>query len=127
MTDYRMSHACARIKRSGRDYLVGVGGVYGTNLTGTNTIEFYDLTSRPTSWEIIPGVILPVAIGGIFGSKITVFDEGICEAFFISSGGIGFICSGNYTWSYSAVPNVQWGALYFPVVDANLLGGDTVW
>ena len=122
MIDYRSDHACERIKRNGRDYLVVVGGRYGLNGTITNTIESYDLTLRPTSWETLPEIPLPVPIEHIYGSKITTFDEGLCEAYIINSGAAGFICSGNYTWSYYRIANVQReGFPFFPVLDAKIL------
>jgi hypothetical protein len=126
MTDFRAGHACARIKRSGRDYLVALGGLYGPNMTLTNTIEFYDLTLKPGSWEFMPGITFPQSVEFI-GWKITVFDEGICEAFFIDRNGKGFVCTGNYTWTSNFLPSYQNGFYVYPVVDANLVGGDTVW
>ena len=109
MTDYRAFHACAKIKRSGRDYLVALGGIYGANLTATNTIEFYDLTLKPASWEFIPGIILPANGGIIEGWKITVFDEGICEAFFLNNEGKGYVCTGNYSWTSNFVTPFRGG------------------
>ncbi len=126
MTDFRADHGCAKIKRNGRDYLVAVGGHYGPTMTATNTIEFYDLTLMPSSWEFIPGITLNQP-RQLVGWKITVFDVGKCEAFFLGVGGIGSICTGNYSWSNVAVNTFNWGALFYPVVDANLVGGDTVW
>ena len=130
MSDSRAQHACDRIKRNGRDYLVVVGGLYGPNMTATNSIELYDLTLRPSSWETIPEIPSPLPVGPIYGSKITIFDEGICEAFFLrAADGISFICKGNYTWIALKVPNVHFegGPFIFPTVDANILGGDLVW
>ena len=128
MIDFRSDHACARIKRNGRDYLVVLGGRYGPNMTWTNTIEFYDLTLKPTAWETFKGIILPFLVGPIYGSKITIFDEGICDAYFINDRGNVYICSGNYTWIYNGIQNVDVsGQHYFPVVDANLMGGDVIW
>ena len=126
MTHYRAGHGCAKIKRSRKDYLVAVGGQYGPNLTFTNTIEFYDLSMMPNSWEFIPGVILPQPML-VRGWKITIFDEGICEAFFIGYDANCLICTGNYTWTSGNVPSFQWGNVFFPVVDANVMGGDNVW
>ena len=129
MTDHRANHACARIKRSGRDYIVAVGGTYGdgVNMTWTSTIEFYDLTLMPDSWEFLPGISLPGTVGPILGGIVTRFDEGVCEAFFINVNGQGCVCSGNYSWTANNVTPFRGGVLYFPVVDANVLGGDTVW
>jgi hypothetical protein len=126
MTDYRANHGCAKIKRSGKDYLVAVAGDYGPNLTQTNTIEFYDLTLMPNSWEFIPRVILPQSMS-VRGMKITVFEEGICEAIILGSDGNCLICTGNYTWTSGNVPYFQWGNAFHPVIDANVVGGDTVW
>ena len=127
MTSNRAFHACAKIKRSGRNYLVALGGLYGVNMTATNTIEFYDLTLKPDSWEFLPGITLPANGGIILGGKITVFDEGICEAFFISSEGKGYVCTGNYSWTSNFVNPMRGGSKFYPVVDANLVGGDIVW
>ena len=128
MLDLRTDHACDRIKRNGRNYLAVFGGRYGPNTTLTNTIEFYDLTLKPAAWETFEGIILPFNVGPIYGSKITIFDDGICEAYFINDYGRGIICSGNYTWKSDRIQNTEvTGQHYFPVVDANLLGGDVIW
>jgi hypothetical protein len=106
-----------------------VGGQYGdgVNTSWTNTIEFYDLTLMPDSWEFLPGIALPGAAGAIMGGIITRFNEGMCEAFFINGNGQGYVCTGNYSWTSNNVVPLRGGVLYFTVVDANLLGGDTVW
>ena len=129
MTYHRSHHACSRIKRSGRDYIVAVCGIYldGIHGQGTSTIEFYDLTLMPASWEFLPGIVLPGTAGPMLGGIITAFDEGICEAFFINGNGQGYVCTGNYSWTANNVVPFRGGILYFPVIDANLVGGDNVW
>ena len=51
MKTARANHECARVKRFGHDYIVAVGG---TTATGglVSSIEFYDLTARPSAWEL---------------------------------------------------------------------------
>ncbi len=127
MLDSRIYHACARIKRSGRDYLVVAGGLYGVTGSATSTIEFYDLTLMPMSWVFLPGIFMPGFGGQIIGGIITAFDEGICEAFFINGNGQVCVCSGNYTWASNSLAAFKVGWFYSPAIDANLFGGDTVW
>ena len=126
MSDNRAYHACARIKRSGRDYIMAASGLYGVNRSWTDTIEFYDLTLMPSTWEFLPGMSMPGCGGTIYGGIVTKFDEGICEAFFINNAH-GCVCSGNYSWTSGPLTQFRGGFLYFPVIDANLVGGDTVW
>ena len=123
MSDWRSDHACDMIKRNGRDYIVVMGGLYGPN---TKSIEFYDLTLKPNSWEVVPGIALP-GVASLIGWMIHIFDEGICEVFVLSALGTGYTCTGNYTWSSADVQAFHPGRIHLPVVDANLLGGDTVW
>ena len=105
-----------------------IGGQVGTNVSNlTNSTEFYDLTLRPNSWEMPAALHLPELAPEIVGSKIIQFDEGICEAFLISTYGKGYTCRGNYTWKYDWIGGYEWGQIYLPAVDANFLGGDTVW
>ena len=126
MSDSRTDHACALITRNNRDYIMVLGGTYGPNSV---TIEFYDLTLRPNSWETLPGITMPVITGSpiMIGGMFNIFDKGICEAFVISYAGIRYVCSGNYTWSKGTVPNFDSSKTQLSVVDANLLGGETVW
>jgi hypothetical protein len=126
MTNSRTSHGCARIKRSGKEYLVTIGGRF-VGSTPANTFDFYDLTLMPNSWEFLPGIILPPLIGMTMGGKITVFDDGFCEAFVVNTDGKAYVCTGNYKWTVILLTPFRAGSLYLTVVDANLLGGDTVW
>ena len=54
MQNVRWHHECARIKRFDHDYVVVMGGT-GQTSNFVNVIEFYDLTTKPASWETIPG------------------------------------------------------------------------
>ena len=47
----RWQHECARVKRFGHDYIVAIGGLDQTGAL-VSTIEFYDLTSKPSAWEV---------------------------------------------------------------------------
>ena len=127
MSDSRAYHACTRIKRSGRDYLMVAGGLYGVTGAETNTIEFYDLTLMPTSWVFLPGISMPGFAGPMLGGIITAFDEGICEATFINHHGQFCVCAGNYSWASNSLAAFKAGWYYSPVIDANLFGGDAVW
>jgi hypothetical protein len=126
MSDSRSDHACEKIKRNGRDYLVVMGGAKGGSSATTDTIEFYDLTTRPNSWETIAGTRLPQTTSKIFGWKILKFDVAICEVFLINWQGTGFTCTGNYSWTFGTVPGYIYSKFYLPAVDANLFGGETV-
>ena len=54
MQNVRWHHECARIKRFDHDYVVVMGGT-GQTSNYVNVIEFYDLTTKPATWETIPG------------------------------------------------------------------------
>ena len=47
----RWQHECARVKRFGHDYIVAIGGTDQAN-AAVSTIEFYDLTAKPSAWEV---------------------------------------------------------------------------
>jgi hypothetical protein len=126
MSDSRADHACEKIKRNGKDYLVVMGGTIGPTLAATDTIEFYDLTTRPASWENTAGLRLPQITSKLFGWKILMFDVGICEVFLMNSQGIWYTCNGNYTWTFGNVPGYTYSKIYFPAVDANMFGGDAI-
>ena len=51
MKTARRQHECARIKRFGHDYIVAIGGTDQSGAT-VPTIEFYDLTAKPSDWEV---------------------------------------------------------------------------
>jgi hypothetical protein len=127
MINDRADHACALIKRNGRDYLVVMGGTVDLNATQTDSIEFYDLTLRPASWVNQTGMRLPEITGTLYGWKIQQFDEGVCDAFLINWHGTEYTCSGNYSWTLGMAPGYSYAKCNLPVVDANLMGGDTVW
>jgi hypothetical protein len=125
MSDSRADQACEKIRRNGKDYLVIMGGSKGPTLTATDIIEFYDLTTRPASWESTAGLLLPQPAKP-YGWKILMFDVGICEVFLMDSVGMGYTCTGNYSWTYGMVPGFISSRFYLPAVDANMFGGDTI-
>ena len=49
----RWCHACAKVTRFNQDHIVVIGGSAETS--DTLVIEFYDLATRPSSWEIDSG------------------------------------------------------------------------
>ena len=51
MKTARRNHECARVKRFGHDFIVAVGGSDSTGAL-VSSIEFYDLTSKPSAWEV---------------------------------------------------------------------------
>ena len=84
MLNKRYRHGCALIKRNGNDFLVAMGGWNQDVNTQDSTIEFYDLTNRPSTWEIVTGISLPVATSKI-GTVALRFDDWDCEAMIISA------------------------------------------
>ena len=122
MTEYRQYHGCSRIVRNGHDQMVVFGGY--SNLTGqySSTIEFYDLTLQPLSWEIVSGISLPTAIGNIKGSVMMKLDEYLCDVMLISNiTGRMHQCSGNYQWTdFDISLNLTIGWKTMAVIDANL-------
>ncbi len=72
MKTARWQHECARVKRFGHDYIVAIGGTNQAG-TGLSTIEFYDLTAKPSAWEVgskyltinftFHPALLPVSLG----------------------------------------------------------------
>ena len=131
MIDIRGRHGCSRVKRNGKDYIMVFGGLYGSAGAATASIEFYDLNSRPSSWESVAGLSLGTPFDLIMGSVVKAFDIGHCDAMIQSSiNGLMLMCSGNYSWiRYNlgyASPN---GNDPFPLalVDASMFGGKTIW
>ena len=55
LTTGRWNHECARITRFGHDFIVVIGGTDQTS-NNVTSIEMYDLTTRPSAWEIF-GII----------------------------------------------------------------------
>ena len=98
MTTTRWYHECSRITRYGRDYIMVIGGQgpYGVLL---QSIELYDLTRRPSKWEVWTGVSIPVTVGFLMGSVIMRFDDDYCNAMIISlSAKMILQCNGNHQW-----------------------------
>jgi hypothetical protein len=122
MTERRQYHGCSRIVRNGHDQMVVFGGF--SYLTGkySSTIEFYDLTLLPTSWEIASGITLPTAMGRIKGSVVMKLDDNLCDVMLISNTtGRMHQCSGNYEWTeYNISSNLTRGWKKMAVIDANL-------
>jgi hypothetical protein len=98
MTTARFYHECSRIPRYGRDYIMVFGGQGSTGLL--NSIELYDLTLRPATWEVWTGVSIPVIIGRLLGSVVMRFDDDYCNAMIISQSAKMVIeCIGNHQWN----------------------------
>jgi len=51
MSTGRWFHTCARVQRYNSNYIVAMGGVTNTN-ANIFSVEFYDLTNMPSSWEV---------------------------------------------------------------------------
>ena len=76
--------------------VIGGQGPYGVLL---QSIELYDLTRRPSKWEVWTGVSIPVTVGFLMGSVIMRFDDDYCNAMIISlSAGMVLQCNGNHQW-----------------------------
>ena len=54
LSNARATHECSKISRFNRDYIMVIGGL---GPTGNNVlvVEYYDLKTRPSSWETISG------------------------------------------------------------------------
>ena len=124
LTIARAAHGCARIQRNNRDYIMVFGGVTFLGIP-TQTIEFYDMTLRPASWELVPGLSLPLNMPRVLGSKVLAFDVNFCDAMMFSAVlDQMVICSGNYNWtSLKPVGYRQLTVTKFAVVDASMFGG----
>jgi hypothetical protein len=120
MLKSRYRHGCSLLKRNGKDYIVAMGG-WSLEVGNTDsTIEFYDLTSRPSTWEMVTGIALPAPSQKI-GSVVLRFDNGDCEALIISSGtGKMHVCSGNYQWRTYTMTKNPLGSKEWVAVDASL-------
>jgi hypothetical protein len=75
--------------------------VFGGEIGGIqNTIELYDLTLQPATWEIWTGVGMPVNVGYLMGSIVIRFDDDYCSAMMISlSAKMVLECTGNHQWN----------------------------
>ena len=128
MSDIRGFHGCSLVKRNGKDYVMVFGGTYGSLGVPTASIEFYDLTLRPNSWESITNLSLGTAFNFIMGSVVTSFDIGYCDAMIQSSeNGLMLICSGNYTWTSYSQGFYPSGNSRLALVDASMFGGKNIW
>ena len=94
----------------------------------TQTIEFYDMTLRPASWESVPGLSLPLIMDKVLGFKVLAFDVNFCDAMMFSNLDRMIICSGNYNWtSFTPVGYRPATITKFAVMDASMFGGTNVW
>ena len=118
MTTARWYHECSRITRYGRDYIMIFGGAAGVPL---NSIELYDLTRRPATWEVWTGVSMPVAVGKMLGSVVLRFDDDYCNAMIISySAKMVLQCTGNHQWNqYDISTTIVKGIKKMAKIDAN--------
>jgi hypothetical protein len=119
MTTARFYHECARITRYGRDFIIVFGGEGSTGLL--KSIELYDLTLRPTAWEVWTGVSIPVVIGRLLGSVVMRFDDDYCNAMIISqSAKMVLECTGNHQWSqFDISSSIVTGQKKLAKIDAN--------
>ncbi len=93
----------------------------------TDSIELYDLSAKPSTWESVPGLKLMVPMAGIFGSLVKQFDENGCSAMFISIPNRKVMeCNGNYTWSPYSVMDFSNSFSKLAVVDASFVGGTII-
>jgi hypothetical protein len=122
MNNDRSFHACSKIVRHGRDQIVVMGGWSTITNQFLSSIEFYDLTFQPTSWEIVPGISLPTAMGTIVGSVIMKLDDNLCDARIISKTTLKMHqCTGNYEWNtfdFSSI--ITKGVKKMAIADTNL-------
>jgi len=118
MTTARWYHECSRIKRNGHDYIIIFGG---GNEGLLNSIEMYDLTLRPSKWEVWTGVSIPVPVGLILGSVVLRFDDDYCNAMLISiSAKMVLQCTGNHQWNqFDISSTIVTGVKKMTKIDAN--------
>jgi hypothetical protein len=112
----------------GRDYIAVFGGKITTFNTVTDSIELYDLSAKPNTWESIPGLILLSPLSGICGSLVKQFDENGCSAMFISIWETKvMVCNdGNYTWSTYNLGINGISCSKLALVDASFVGGTII-
>ncbi len=122
MTTDRRSHGCSRVVRNGHEYLVVMGGWSSYATSPLLTIELYDMTLRPSSWETLSGIILPTVFGAIKGALAMSLDDNLCDVMVISDYTRKmYQCSGNYQWtSYDLSLNLPKGLKQMAVIDASL-------
>ena len=120
MSEARSIHGCSRVRKNGRDYIVVMGGWSKIRNAYISSIEFYDLTIQPTSWEVVFGISLPTAMGRIQGSVVMKMDDHLCDVMLISNTtGKLHQCSENYQWTDYEIPLTK-GLKKMAIVDANL-------
>ncbi len=120
MSDARSIHGCSSLRRNGKDYIVVMGGWSSVISAYVSSIEFYDLTLQPPSWESVSGISLPTALGRIHGSVVMSMDNQFCDVMLISNTtGKLHQCSGNYQWTGYDIPLTK-GLKKMAIVDANL-------
>ena len=120
MSEQRSMHTCSRIRKNGKDYIVAMGGWSTIRFAYISSIEFYDLTLQPASWEVVSGIRLPTAMGRIQGSVVMKMDDHLCDVMLISNTtGKLHQCSGNYQWTSYEIPLTK-GLKKMAIVDANL-------
>jgi len=120
MTTPRWYHECSKITRYGRNYIIVIGG---QGLSGNlHSIELYDLTRRPTTWEVWTGVSIPVTVGFMMGSVVMRFDDDYCNVMIISlSAKMVLQCNGNHQWSQNGISmTITKGNKKMAKIDANL-------
>jgi hypothetical protein len=95
------------------------GGEGSTGLL--NSIELYDLTLRPATWEVWTGVSIPVIIGRLLGSVVMRFDDDYCNAMIVSlSAKMVLQCTGNHQWiQFDISSTITKGLKKMAKIDAN--------
>jgi len=110
------------VVRNGRHYIVVMGGWSNAKAKHLSSIEFYDVSLQPTSWESGSEISLPTAMGNIKASLVMKLDDNLCDIMLISNTTKRMhICKENYQWSdsdLSAHITKGWGKM--AVLDANL-------
>ncbi len=86
-----------------------------------NSIELYDLTLRPASWEIWTGVSMPATVGYLMASVVIRFDDDYCNIMIISLSAKKILqCSGNHQWTqYDISTTIVKGIKKMAKIDAN--------
>ncbi len=91
------------------------------SLNFLNSIELYDLTLRPSTWEVWTGISMPVIVGNMLASVVMRFDDDYCNAMIISQSAKKILeCTRNHQWTqYDISSKIVQGPKKMAIVDAN--------